>query len=159
MLMEEATPEKINEWKGIWKKYKNVLVSNRRTGEELIKYIKERYILRELNNEKAKEVVKNNILKNRVYTDRLSESQSPNILTFIVENRDEGSCLYENQDEIYKGTEIFIGVDIESGFFHVEGSSLLWDELMAFKGLDEEELQNYFSVAMYILSLKRFQII
>lgn len=159
MLMEEATPEKINVWKGIWKEYKNILVSNRRTGEELIKYIKERYILRELNNEKAKKVVKNNILKNRVYADKLSESQSPNILTFIVENRDEGSCLYENQDEIYKGTEIFIGVDIESGFFHVEGSSLLWDELMVFKGLDEEELQNYFSVAMYILSLKRFQII
>lgn len=53
MLMEEATPEKIIEWKEIWKEYKNILVSNRRTGEELIKYIKERYILRELNDKKA----------------------------------------------------------------------------------------------------------
>lgn len=53
MLMEEATPEKIIEWKEIWKEYKNILVSNIRTGEELIKYIKERYILRELNDKKA----------------------------------------------------------------------------------------------------------
>lgn len=52
MLMEEATPEKIIEWKEIWKEYKNILVSNRRTGEELIKYIKERYILRELNDKR-----------------------------------------------------------------------------------------------------------
>ncbi|MDU5111897.1 MAG: hypothetical protein E6248_15785 [Clostridium sp.] len=159
MLMEEATPEKVIEWKEIWKEYKNILVSNRRTGEELVKYIKERYILRELNDKKAKEIVKSNILKNIVYANKLSEGQSPKILTFIIENRDEGCCLYEKQDDIYIGTEIFIGVDIESGFFHVEGSSLLWDELMAFKGLDEEEIQNYFSVAMYILSLKRFQII
>ena len=33
---------------------------------------------------------------------------------------------------------------------------MLWDEMYAFRGLDEEDLKNYVRVAQYILALKRF---
>lgn len=62
--------------------------------------------------------------------------------TFIVENKVNGKFLYENQDEAFKGNNIFVGAELESGFFCVEGSSLLWDELYVFRGLDEKDIQN-----------------
>ncbi len=39
----------------------------------------------------------------------------------------------------------------------VEGSSELWNELFAFRGLDEEDLKNYYLVAEYISCLKQFK--
>jgi len=47
-------------------------------------------------------------------------------------------------------------VELNSGYFLVEGSSLLWDELFAFRGLDEEDLKNYYLVAEYVACLRRF---
>jgi len=38
----------------------------------------------------------------------------------------------------------------------VEGSSMLWDELCAFQGLDAKDIENYYCVAQYISCLKRF---
>ena len=38
----------------------------------------------------------------------------------------------------------------------MEGSSLLWDELYAYRGLNEPELENYYSVAEYVSCLNRF---
>lgn len=37
----------------------------------------------------------------------------------------------------------------------VEGSTLLWDELCAFCGVDDKDLQNYVIVAQYVDVLKR----
>ena len=37
----------------------------------------------------------------------------------------------------------------------VQGSTLLWDELCAFQGLDERDLQNYVITAQYIRALER----
>lgn len=81
---------------------------------------------------------------------------TPSVATFIVENTGAGKVLYENQDRIFKGNSIFVGIDLESGYFCVEGSSMLWDELYAFQGLDENDIQNYYRVAEYISCLKRF---
>ena len=40
----------------------------------------------------------------------------------------------------------------------VEGSSLLWDELYVFRGLDEQDLENYVCVAEYIACMRRFSL-
>ena len=37
----------------------------------------------------------------------------------------------------------------------VEGSTLLWDELRAFQGLDEKDLQNFVMVAQYLEAQER----
>ncbi|HHX87473.1 MAG TPA: hypothetical protein GX693_04745 [Firmicutes bacterium] len=56
---------------------------------------------------------------------------------------------------MFKGYKIFIGVDLSSGFYCIEGSSMLWDELCAFQGLDSKDIENYYCVAQYISCLKR----
>ncbi|WP_279286087.1 hypothetical protein [Bittarella massiliensis (ex Durand et al. 2017)] len=37
----------------------------------------------------------------------------------------------------------------------MEGSTLLWDELCAARGLDEEDIQNLVSVAQYVAARER----
>ena len=72
---------------------------------------------------------------------------------------DKGDVRAENQDSpnLWGGeiTKIFVGIDLSSGFYQVEGSTLLWDELCAFQGLDCQDLKNYVVVAQYISALKR----
>ena len=75
---------------------------------------------------------------------------------FYIENSGAGKILYEKQDEIFQGIKIIVGIEYETNFFMVEGSSLLYDELTAFHGLDERELLNYFIVAQYISCLTEF---
>lgn len=147
--MQEVTPEMKEQWKCVWNEYKSKLRPNRRTGNEILEYIKNKYPLRDLaNNEKYLQVVSENVLRNQVFTEKLPAGKSPVPIAFIIENAGQGTRLYEMQDEAFMGNEIFVGVDIESGFYCVEGSSLLWDELCAFQGLAE-----------YISCLKKFSLL
>lgn len=159
MLMQEATQEMIKMWKEVWNDYKDKLIPNRKSGKEVVEYLKNKYLLEELHDDNAKQVVINNILYNKAYADRLPVGVEPLAVVFVMKNEHNGKALYENQDEIFKGNNIFVGVELESGFFCVEGSSLLWDELYAFRGLDEKDIQNYFCVAEYISCLKKFGIL
>ena len=156
MLMQKATPEMIEMWKEVWNDYKDKLRPNRKSGKEVVEYLKNKYFLEELHDDNAKQVVINNILYNKPYADRLPVGVEPSAVTFIVKNKDNGKFLYKNQDKIFKGNNIFVGVDLETGFFCVEGSSYLWDELYIFRGLDEKDIQNYFCVGEYISCLKKF---
>ena len=156
MLMQGATPEMVERWKEVWNEYKDKLLPNRKSGKEVVEYLKNKYLLEELHDDNANQVVINNVLYNKPYADKLPMGAEMSAVTFIVENKDNGKFLYENQDEVFKGINIFVGVEIKSGFFCVEGSSLLWDELYVFRGLDEKDIQNYFCVAEYISCLKKF---
>ena len=64
----------------------------------------------------------------------------------------------QNADEfIIIGSPIYVGMDLITGYFQVEGEcSLLWDQLFAFRGLDAMDLENYYLVAEYIGCLRRF---
>ena len=65
-----------------------------------------------------------------------------------------------------KETDIFIGVELETGYFLVEGverstgefcaekTERLYDELVAFRGLDEKDLGNFYLVAEYVGATK-----
>lgn len=157
MLMQEATPEMIEGWKEVWNEYKYKLHPNRKSGKEIIEYLKSKYLVKELlDDNNWNQVVVDNVLCNEPYAEKLPIGSEPKAVTFIVENRDKGKFIYQNQDEISKGNNVFVGVELETGFFCVEGSSLLWDELYAFQGLDEKDIQNYFCVAEYISCLKKF---
>lgn len=157
MLIQKATPKIIEEYKEIWNEYKDKLLPNRKSGKEVVEYLKNKYPLEELHDDNTRLTVIDNVLYNKPYADKLPMGAKPHAVTFIVENEENGKFLYENQDEIFKGNNIFIGVELESGFFCVEGSSLLWDELYAFRGLDEKDIQNYFCVGEYISCVKKFK--
>jgi hypothetical protein len=156
MLMQEATPQMLEAWKAIWREYKDRLLPNRKSGPEIAAYLLDKYSLTEIYDPEMLQVVTKNIQNNVLLAQKVPAGKTPSPVAFFVDHAGEGNALYENQDEVFKGTKIFAGLDLVSGFFHVEGSSMLWDELCAFQGLDQKDIQNPYCVAEYVSCLKRF---
>ncbi|AKN32906.1 hypothetical protein Ccar_19465 [Clostridium carboxidivorans P7] len=159
MLMKEPTSEMVEEWKAIYVKYKAKLYPNKKTALEIIEYLKQKYTLTEQAKEELKRVVVDNVIINKCYSNKLPNSKMPVAKVFYVENMGLGKRLYEKQDDVFKENKIIVGVELETAFFMVEGSSMLWDELFAFRGLDEGDLNNFYLVAEYITCLKKFDML
>ena len=165
MITQEPTKDMLEEWKSIWVHYKERLQPNRKSGTELLHYLQEKYVLTEIHDKSASDAVIGNVTENECYAEKLPEGTAPAPRTFFLEDTGNGKVLYqdENKDSVnvWGGdiTRIFVGIDTVTGFFIVEGSTMLWDELYAFRGLDEKDLQNYVCVAEYINSLKRFDLL
>jgi hypothetical protein len=159
LLREAATPEMLEEWKRIWCEYRQHLKPNRKTGQEILDFLLSKYSLTELQDDKYLNVVTSNVLDNEPYSEKLSPNTKPFPKAFVVNNIGSTQSLFKNQDDVFTGTEIFVGVDLESGYYHVEGNSFLWDELCAYQGVDEKDLENVYCVAQYISCLKRFDLL
>ncbi len=156
MLMHEPTPRMAEEWKRTFEQYATQLVPDRKTGEEVLQYLKDKYPLEETKDDRWNQVTLGNMMQNRHLAEKLPAGKTPRTAVFHVLDTDAGKTLYKRQDALFKGQTITVGVEIETGAFHVEGSSLLWDELFAYRGLDEADLQNFYLVAEYVSCLKRF---
>lgn len=156
MLMQEATPELLAQWKAVFQAHHDHLQPNRRTGQELLAYLRARYPLVERCDEEALMVVSENVQQNPPLREKLPPGKPPLPRAFTVAHEGAGRSLYAEQDALFRGRDIFVGIDLESGYFCVEGSSLLWDELYAFRGLDKADIENYYCVAEYIACLERF---
>ena len=156
MLMQEPTPGLYAQWRQVWSRYRPRLVPNRKNGAALQEYLLQKYPLLPRRDAAALRVITGNILHNAPHVNRLPTGSRPQPVAYQVENTGAGRQLYDQQDPDFRGTPIFVGLDLTSGFFCVEASSLLWDELYAFRGLDDQDLQNPFSVAEYISCLQRF---
>ena len=162
MITQEPTPKLLEEWKEIWLRYKDSLVPNRKSGADFLYYLQSNYVLTELHDKNAADAVIGNVTMNACYSEKLPEETCPFPKTFFLENRGNGEAFFKdpNKDsaEIWGGniTRIFVGIDMASGFFMVEGSTMLWDELNAFQSLDEKDIQNFVCVAQYITCLKKF---
>lgn len=160
MLMQEPTNEMFEEWKSVWHKYKDSLAPNRKSGQELLDYLSQKYILTEIHDKEATDAVCFNVTMNKPRAEKLPDGAIPQPRTFFLENMGNGEIFYkdENKDPeaVWGGdiTRIFVGLDTASGYFMVEGSTMLWDELFAFQGIDEADIQNPYCVAQYIACLK-----
>ncbi len=159
MLMHEPTPEMAEEWKRTFKQYGPRLAPNRKKGKAVLQYLMGKYPLEEAKDDKWKQIVLSDVLHNRHNLEKLRAGKTPSAAVFHVLNTGVGKTLYERQDELFRGMTITAGVEMETGAFHVEGSSLLWDELFAFRGLDEQDLKNFYLVAEYVSCLKKFGIL
>lgn len=157
MLLQEPTPEMIRTWKEIHESYRNKLKPDNKPIEEVISYLKEKYPVKELTDKKYQQIVIDNVIQNEYYKRKVPAGKIPIPKVFQVENTQSGNYLYENQDEQFTGIPIIVGFEVESGYFMVEGSSLLWDELFIFKGLDEDDLQNFYLVAEYVTCKKNLK--
>lgn len=159
MLTREVTPEMVLAWKVTFDQYRPQLRQNKKTGLELIAYLQQKYPITELNDERLKQVVVDNVLSNGIHANKVPVGKTPLAKGFIIGDTGAGKYLYEKQDALYAGMKIIVGVELGSGYFLVEGSSLLWDELFAFRGLDDVDLTNYYLVAEYISCLKKFDLL
>ena len=159
MLTRKATPELVRQWKDTAETYRPLLTPNKKTGAGILAYLTGKYPVRELRVDSLRDVVEDNILSNECHARKMPAGTTPEVSGFIIENTGTGTYLYENQDEMFRGRTIIAAVELHSGYFLVEGSSLLWDELCAFRGLDEEDLTNYYLVAEYVGCLKQFDLL
>jgi hypothetical protein len=154
--MEEPTPKMVQSWKAIYDTFHSRLNPNKKSGSEIVSYLTRKYPAISLTDTKIRQVVTDNVLLNECNARNIPTGKTPVVLAYLIENAGMGISLYDNQDEIFLGTDIIVGFELESGFFMVEGSSQLWDELFAFRGLDVDDLSNTYLVAEYITCLKKF---
>ena len=161
MITQKPTPEMLTEWKNIFEQYKDLLQPNRKSGTDLLEYLQSNYFLTEITDTNTLTIISENVSRNKIYAEKLPVGQLPLPKSFYLENIGNGHKFYlsENADhpDLWGGeiTKIFVGLDLSSGFYTVEGSTMLWDELRAFQGVDERDLKNYVVVADYINALKR----
>lgn len=160
MITSLLTEEEFAERKVLFEKYRSKLVPNRKSGAELLRYLKDNYELTEINDKNAFDTVYLSVTENAYLAERLTEGEKPVPMTFYLENSGVGARFYalENRDKDLWGDidRIFVGIDLVTGYYTVEGSTMLWDELCAFRGIDEKDMENYIIVSDYILSLERF---
>ncbi len=165
MITQELTKEILEEWKSTWLYYKEKLKPNRKSGKELLHYLQDKYVLTEIYEKKASDAVIGNVTLNPPYAEKLPQETAPVPRTFFLEDCGNGEGLYQTKNKDFidvcggEITKIFVGLDMVTGFFMVEGSTVLWDELYYFRGLDEKDLQNYVCVAEYINILKRLDLL
>ena len=156
MIFGPASKEQSIEWRKIHKRFKDKLVPNRKSGNDVLQYLQSKYLLDEFNEEIGFQAVYETVLNNEFYKQKLPANSQPQPKTFILRNEGNGKLIYENQEDIWEGCRIFIGIDLSSGYVQVEGSCLLYDEIYAFQGIDEYDIENCVRVAEYISCLKKF---
>lgn len=159
MLTQAATPEMLSMWRTIHAEYKGKLYPNKKQASDIIEYLKHKYPLIEIKDKKWEQLVADNVLKNGHEIKKLPAGKKPVVIVNSIKNSGSGKILYENQDDVFRGLNIVVGIELETAFFTVEGSSMLWDELFAFRGLDEDDLNNCYLVSEYISCLKRFDLL
>ena len=156
MQTTPVTKEDIARWNQLYAEFRPRLKPNRIGGRALYSYLESRYAILPLDDPRAKQVVAQNILQNECFSRELPPGQEPDPICCTIQRTGEGEKLYRAQDAVFSGIDIFVGIDLTSGYFLVEGSSLLWDELYAHRGLNEIDLENAYAVAEYIGCLRRF---
>ena len=156
MQTTQATQEDIARWKRIYDEYRPRLRPNHISGAALFAYLESRYPLLYMEDARADQLVIDNILQNECFASQLPSGEQPEPVCCTIEPVGSGLALYRAQDAVFADCEIIVGIDLVSGYFLVEGSSLLWDELYAHRGLNEDDLNNTYSVAEYISCLVRF---
>ena len=143
MLTTEPTIEMIQEWKRIYDENRNSLKPNRKSGAEVNDYFCNKYHFEKFDSSTFRDAVKFNIMENEPNREKLPQGVEPKIVS------------YKDKD-----SSIIVGIDLISGFFHIEGGNIdkvseIYDELYLFRGLDEKDIKNYFLVAQYIQCLQK----
>lgn len=136
MLTTAPTEEMIAEWKQIYEIHHSALKPNRKSGDEVDRYFRNNYSYQLLNSEVFREVVSLNITENDYFKRKLPKNVLPNVQTYQTGN-------------------VLVGIDLCTGEFHVESERVeeaipIYDDLFVFRGLDAEDINNFFLVAEYI---------
>ncbi len=141
MLTTAPTSKMIAEWKRVFEIYHSSLIPNRKSGSEVDQYFRDKYSHQLYDNAEFREIVSLNITENDYFNRKLPENTLPNI-------------------QSYKTGNVLVGIDLCTGEFHIESENIeeaipIYDDLFAYRGLDEEDINNFFLVAEYIKLTQR----
>lgn len=136
MLTTEATPEMVGEWRRLFDRHHASMQPNRKSGAEVDRYFRETYPYQAMENAEFENVVAANILENAYTREKLPEGILPDIRCYRVD-------------------DVLVGIDLISGTFHVESEEMgkaapIYDDLFVYRGLDKEDLKNFFLVGEYV---------
>jgi len=160
MITSQVTPAMLEQWKALWLEHKDFLRPCRKTGEQLIAYLQALYSLEETFDPELLAIVSDSVKENAVAAAKLPEGIEPAPKVFHIPDEGNGHLLYERRGEVFAEVErITVGVDLASGWYHVEGSEDLWDRLCAYQGLDGEDIENYVTAAWYMLCRQKRELI
>lgn len=152
--MEEITLELLQSYQKLYHEYRASLIPNRKGAEALITYLQETYPTVEITNAEWKEMLRMELLENEFLVEKIMNKADIQVQVFEIQKQGKGNLLYELQEPIYKGTAIIVGIELSTGHLHIEGSSYLDDRLFLYRGLDEQDLENYYLVGRYITLLR-----
>lgn len=136
MITSEMTIEKVEEYRKLYQKHRNDLKPNRKSGQEVERYLVDTYNAVRIEHSGFKKVVEDNILTNDFKREKLLRGARPNV-------------------KVYALDDVLVGIDTVSGEFHVECNDInkmaeIYDNLFVFRGLDEADLNNFVLVGEYI---------
>jgi len=157
--VKKPSEKDIQEWKSVYEEYKALLRPNVKHAIQVLEYIKKKYPLKEETSETYKEIVVSNIKMNNHLAAKIPDGKESIPILFTVPNQGNAVALYEAQEKVYKGCQIYLGVELETGYFFIEGSDELADEVTAFKGLDSDDMVNFYLVANYVRCLKKYNML
>lgn len=131
MITSEVTERQLAEWREIYSQSKSNIAANRIGGKQLDEYFRTKYSYSDFDNQEFRQVVYQNARQES------PESSISDISTYIING------------------SIFVGIDLRSGFFHVESKDVkeaipIWDDLFVKRGLSESDLTNYVLVVQYV---------
>lgn len=132
MITSAVTKRQIETWKRIYAENRHRLSPNRIGGEELDAYFRAKYHPQPFDSPKFRNVV---IL---------------NALAWETGYGERDLCV-----RTYLFEDVVVGIDLTSGFFHVESEttermSSLYDDLFVQRGLNEKDLENYVITGQYL---------
>lgn len=136
MLTTEPTSEMIAEWKRIFEIYHSALTPNRKSGNEVDQYFREKYSYQLFDNAEFRKIASLNITENDYFKSKLPKGALPNIQSYQTGN-------------------VLVAIDLCTGEFHIESENIeevipISDDLFVYRGLDEDDLKNFFLVAEYV---------
>lgn len=155
MITKQVTEAKLMEWKKIWLEYKDILKPNRKSGEKVLAYLQEKYQLIEIFDKEKLDTITYNVMNTIHYKEKLKNHALPIARAFLLENTLKNKAPNNGNSSTEDKDMIFIGIDMLSGYYMVEGSEILYDEICAFVGLDKKDIDNYVCVALYVNSVNR----
>lgn len=156
MLTTPPTPALIAHWQSVFKTYRHRLVPNKKSTEQVLAYLAERYPLEAVDTAAARAVVTGNITANRPLAEKCPPGRDLRPVVFMIPRQGSGVRLYQEREALYGDSPIMVGLEHETAFVMVEGSGDLADQLVAFAGLDQADLDNYYLVANYIACLEKY---
>ena len=136
MLTTEPTAEMVAEWKRIFADHRALLTPNRKSGAEVDRYFREKYTHKIFDSPEFGEIAAFNITENAHSRSKLPPGRLPEIKS-------------------YQTGGARVAIDLLTGEIHVESentaeAAAIYDDLFVFRGLDEQDLTNFFLVAEYV---------
>ena len=137
MLTTEPTGEMIAQWKDIFRKCRASLIPNRKSGADVDRYFREKYPHQVYDNAQFRKIASLNITENEHFRCKLPKDTLPNIQSYQTGN-------------------VLVAIDLHTGEFHIESEDItevipIHDDLFVYRGLDADDLKNFFLVAEYVI--------